>query len=375
MLVKNYNIGRRDCVLTSNGKENLLIDCGVTKQSSVISEIDADLFNKESSLLITHFHDDHIGGLRFISSNSIEHIYMSKFVLCVFKEENISILIKLLKFMAYSTKRSDTRTMIQNIFSVFKIISNALSLTGNIHFVNRGDKIYMVSDFHVLHPDVECSSFLDIVHNEMLDKFIQDTESYMNDQVKAQLDGIIGTFISQHMDMRGMLKQVFDHTDSLEISRENLHQGLIDYHNEKLMKIIEFADKNIGLWINNHNLFTEFSNQMNEKSVIIQNENSLFTGDATISVINALERSKYFDGMVYKLIKTPHHGAKNFYADKLPDADIYISCSNSQSLDINNGNTYLLKRPKVYHVFSDGSTFHFSSIKLNNVKTHVQFNI
>ena len=119
MYVKNYNIGRRDCILVANKKENLLIDCGVTQHSTVIKDIDKDLSKKSNSLLITHFHDDHINGLNYIKSNSMESIYLSRFGLCIFKERDVNYLTKLLKLMAYTVSRSDTRTIIQNIFSIF----------------------------------------------------------------------------------------------------------------------------------------------------------------------------------------------------------------------------------------------------------------
>jgi len=374
MLVRNYNIGRRDCILVSKKKDNLLIDCGVTQHSAVIKDINSDLRNKNNVLLLTHFHRDHIDGLEYIDGNSFDHVIISRFGLCIFSERNVNYLVKLLKLMAYSTPRSDTRTMIQNIFSIFKLISMVIKGQGKVCFANRGDDIRHVDDFEVIHPDIKCNDFLDIIHSESLDSFIRETESYMNPNELEELNGAIRDFIGQHRDITGTLFKNDENIKVNFIELEQIGNDLLSYHKMKLDKIIELADEYINIWVNNFKLFKDFSNEMNKNSVVIQNKKVLFMGDVTRKVVGDLKNLNYFQGRNYKLIKTPHHGAKDYFTKKLPFAKYYISCSNSHK-DINTNNPYLLNNQKVKHIFSDGSLFYKGKVKLNKYRSNKRYYI
>jgi ribonuclease BN (tRNA processing enzyme) len=76
-----YNVGFGDCFLLHGERENLLVDFGSDTPnllSEVATSITEECREKELSILITHFHNDHINGFldQDLNNNVIKKIYL-----------------------------------------------------------------------------------------------------------------------------------------------------------------------------------------------------------------------------------------------------------------------------------------------------------
>ncbi|WP_238881370.1 ComEC/Rec2 family competence protein [Clostridium sp. YIM B02551] len=89
--------GQSDCILIENGEKSYLIDSGEEKNSAkILSYLNKHGINKLDFIILTHYHQDHYGGLFDITSKiKTNMVYVPRY--CVVEEEKNKALSSLLK--------------------------------------------------------------------------------------------------------------------------------------------------------------------------------------------------------------------------------------------------------------------------------------
>ncbi|NFV13114.1 MBL fold metallo-hydrolase [Clostridium sporogenes] len=72
--------GQSDCILIRTGKENYLIDTGWEYYSSkILSYLNSNNVDKIDGIILTHYHDDHYGGLNMLLKTAkVKKLYLPK---------------------------------------------------------------------------------------------------------------------------------------------------------------------------------------------------------------------------------------------------------------------------------------------------------
>lgn len=351
MNIKLYDIGRADSVLLSDHNRNLLIDCGVKKDDiSNSMDINNDLSYSDNHLLITHYHDDHIRGLDFIYGDVFDMIYISRFPLCLFNEVSKNALKKFIKLYAYTPSKTKMNIYLDNILRIFKIISKVVKKQGMIQLLNKGDHFSHVREFTVLHPDLSCDSFVPKELLSLADTYIKIMEQSMNKTAVKKINQLANEYAKA---VNGLeLNEDVDKFQFNEVVSKELIRSL-----DKVLYNIKQVKKGIMEYQDFDSINKSFGKYMNNNSLVIHNENILFTGDVTRSVIASLHTKDEFHES-YKVIKIPFHGSNAHYSMNLPYADFLLSCSDSVIWDINEDSQYLNLLLKSMTIFSNGDVFH-----------------
>lgn len=351
MNIKLYDIGRADSVLLSDHNRNLLIDCGVKKDDiSNSMDMNNDLSYSDNHLLITHYHDDHIRGLDHIYGDVFDTIYMSRFPLCLFNISSKETLKKFIKLYAYTPSKTKINIYLKNILSIYKKLFKVAKAQASIQLLNKGDKFSHVCDFTVLHPDISCKT---LAPKELLltaNKFIKLMEASMNKTAVKK----INQFANEYAEAVNELS--LEEDTYVFLLNEVVSKELIRKLNKILHNINE-VKKGITEYTDFDSINKSFGKYMNNNSLVIHNEDILFTGDVTRSVITSLHSNEAFNDS-YKVIKIPFHGSNAHYSMNLPNADFLLSCSDSIIWDINEDSQYLNSLLKSMTIFSNGDVFH-----------------
>jgi beta-lactamase superfamily II metal-dependent hydrolase len=90
--VQVLNTGQSDAILILSKDFNILIDTGVKEQSSkLIAQLKSESINKLDYVILTHYHDDHYGGLEdVLKSVKVSHLMLPEF--CVKQEEKAKVM-------------------------------------------------------------------------------------------------------------------------------------------------------------------------------------------------------------------------------------------------------------------------------------------
>ncbi|HID0803232.1 TPA: MBL fold metallo-hydrolase, partial [Clostridium botulinum] len=72
--------GQSDCILIKTGKENYLIDTGWEYYSGkILSYLNSNNIDKIDGVILTHYHDDHYGGLEMLLKTSkVKKLFLPK---------------------------------------------------------------------------------------------------------------------------------------------------------------------------------------------------------------------------------------------------------------------------------------------------------
>lgn len=353
MEVKLYDIGRADCILLGGkNKVNFMIDCGVQKYSSKLKEINNDLLKgKKNSLLITHFHSDHIRGLNYIHKNVFKDVYLSRFGLCLFKEEGLKTIEIFLKLFYYTPSNTYLNQFLRNILTILNMLSRVLVKKGNITFINSGSRFKTLPTFEVIHPDINCNMFLKDEFLTKAKEHIKFVEKTYKELLEASdYNAILNEEISKYKEAT---KLIFENQNTDSIAINDYLDELKNMENA-ISKISEIGGQ-LEEFAEYEELYDGFKKYMNYYSVVIHNSKALFCGDATKEVINDLFAMGLFKSN-YRIIKTPHHGSSTSFTLSIPRPLIYLSCSDS-SKDIKKSNMYLNSITKPLHIFSNGDAF------------------
>jgi len=272
MNIKLYDIGRADSVLLSQHNQNLLIDCGVKKDDiSNSMDINNDLSYSDNHLLITHYHDDHIRGLDHIYGDVFDTIYLSRFSLYLFDEGSKDVLKKFIKLYAYTPSKTKINIYLKNLLLLFKTLVKVVKKQGKIQVLNKGDQISHVCDLMVLHPDISGDSFAPKELLENADEYIKIMEQSMNKTAVKKINQLANEYTKAVNDL-GLKQDTSSFILNEVISKETIR--LLD----KVLYNIKQVKKGIMEYQDFDSINKSFGKYMNNNSLVIHNEDILFTG-------------------------------------------------------------------------------------------------
>jgi len=318
--VEVYNTYFGDCIMLKEKSDNsnLLVDFGVHYSSKVSSKYGARVnlmckiaddismrySGKKTSLLITHFHEDHISGLIYMHKSNqskyktlfrniyIANIWNTPFVVAsnIFEELLLEIEMKKCKL---------PRTTI-NLFDLLDFLCSSLS---QVKLLSKG--ITFEDDKYItLWP-------ADDNHHNKISEIIHDLRlpTYFEGKLLA-LSEIVCIYVKRELLVKEYNDEYLINKQRIEDMRNTYYSLLDDISNN-----IDEMEQDIDIPLRRLNKLNH------EYNIVFQNkvdgtENVLFTGDIEASCMEVIANAKDIKlHNQFKYIKIPHHGTYKHYFD------------------------------------------------------------
>lgn len=312
--LKIYNMGHGDSMLLKSidNKCGLLIDCGGSDghQHIIRNYLTQDLSVLEKkSIMITHFHRDHINRINEIGRNIIfDDVYLPNII--NFKDVIVSFYI-----LKNYTRKSKFFQMAYNYLNIIPTLKNYLTNNSLIKYVSKGAKLsFKFGTFDVLWPNKNKGYKNNDINKLFIKEFTDNERKLIKNYYKLfkykeeEQENVIVLDINNYELLSSKI------TNSLTIFIEGKSNDYSNRNFKELKKLIFDLGNNISL-------------------VMKDGEKSLFTGDITKNIYNdeiAANVSKNI-----KILKTPHHGSITHYTPELPKAKyaIITEFSNEKNVD------------------------------------------
>ncbi len=305
-----YNSRFGDCFMlkdTSDGS-SLLVDFGVHMNSfvkplkdkeSLLTKIADDIRKNYQdntvSLLLTHFHEDHVNGIVNIYKNKRKEFerYFKNFYIADIWGDKYAVAAELLE-EAVLTSRLKQSSMPRGdvMVSLFDLLELMTETENPVHFLSRGN-VFEDGKYITLWPPKGNSK-------QRFYKVINDQDS-------------MGSFVSGIVDIAEKTCEcVNGRIKAGDRDKINLQNVRSEFENQ-----IEDVPVNLEQRVNTTKL-----HELNHKyNIVFQNresgsDNILFTGDAEKSQLRAIAKNTDIPlHEHYKYIKIPHHGTQSHYYD------------------------------------------------------------
>ena len=344
MKIKMYNVGFGEAVLlkkSADGREeNLLVDFGsdtpenciadigqtIGKNVNVTTEIYNDTKDEEVSILLSHFHMDHICGV--LETDLLDHVclkrtYIPNLLLMQSRDNTYSFLqIQILRELFESVYLYEEKVK----FSLYDLLVKLTNNNATIQFVKAGDHFDFAGDsYSVLWPDFGKIKVNKKV-SDSLTKLLQLIDADFNDNGEYTLrfiDEYIGALCDayrRYEETRGDVKIDLDYIKNLQNRITEYYFPLLLNQNKQIMKLIAASIESIKCQENRISVvFQDFPRELEA--------NLLMTGDIPRPEIKKIESQ--IEDVHYKIIKAPHHGTPTYYWKNLPKSDT-IMISNGE---------------------------------------------
>lgn len=335
MDIQMYNVQFGDCFLVRDQIENLLIDFGSDSPGvlgGVADELVRNNGGKQLSVLITHFHKDHINGFwktNFPSKITVSDIYIPD----IFNMKNVGGKLTVPQLVVLEDIFD--AIVLQSVpeITLYSLLLSMLNWNANIHFVQRGSSFDISGKkYFVLWPDIDSVYIHRKVESKviaLLNKIgIMGTEQY---EVSEE--------INRYEYEQGpiSLGAIDDFIEALQLGYLQLQQErAIDWQTmhriESVYDIVSEDIRNLGMSVSRQiraEIKAERSSmraQANKMSVVFHDQaidgasRILMTGDILSSDLYRL--IVRWDAPViqpnYQVIKAPHHGTGSHFVNCLP---------------------------------------------------------
>lgn len=337
MKIKMYNVGFGEAVLLKKSadgmEENLLVDFGsdtpenciadigqtISKNDNVTTEIYNDTKDEEVSVLLSHFHMDHIYGV--LETDLLDHVclkrtYIPNLLLMQSRDNTYSFLqIQILRELFESVYLYEEKKI---KFSLYDLLVKLTNNNATLQFVEAGDHFDFAGDSYcVLWPDFGKIKVNKKV-SDSLTKLLRLIDADFNDNGEYTLrfiDEYIGALCDayrRYEETRGDVRIDFDYIKNLQNRIAEYYFPLLINQNKQIMKLIAESIESIKC-------------QENRISVVFQDfprgleANLLMTGDIPRPEIKKIESQ--IKDVHYKVVKAPHHGTPTYYWENLPKSD------------------------------------------------------
>lgn len=373
--IEVYNAHFGDCIVIREieEKSNLLVDFGIHYNSVINYEpqgknrevltthIAEDIARRYShcklSLLITHFHEDHVSGLIYMYKSEdkrYENLF-SKIYIANMWNNPFAIAMSFLEqlILSHECKNGKLPRTDNSLLDLVEFLCVNIS---NVHLLSRGEK-FENDKYITLWP--------------MKDDSKNDGEDYFN-KIKKEFN------LSEKFEKRliYLSRNVCNLASECTSMRENYDSGLVSYVEKNIERM---QGDYFYLQNESHNLFRHFKeewlsdkiiklNEFNHKyNIVFQNtqsdgHNILFTGDMERSQMKYLEEhSDITLHKCYKYIKIPHHGTKKHGIDFSKYSPKNIIITNGQ-VGMNSNDSY-----KIDTIYGDLNARHVCT-NSNNCK-------
>ena len=318
-----FNVGFGDCFLLKNGNQGILVDCGSNncdkvkkkKVAANIQQFCRDNCINLSSIVITHFHEDHYNILEHFTGASFSTLYIPDFYsLDEIKLEFLQLMIQPKKSFYY-TRAHKILNLLPALLH-FSVYDHKLK----IKCVKRGDRIDSMPDpYPVLWPDVRNAFNPEAVILSIFQSLL-DT-SILGEKLLSNVDELTNQYYDCYLRVTNRSK-----ANDVFIGQE---RNRITSEMEDIIKnAISFNDKNNSGIKLSDNIKSQISRIQNAISIVFETGTDLFLGDITQDIFD----NRILNDVAikqYRAIKVAHHGTKRHYTEKLPQS-CYLIISNGK---------------------------------------------
>lgn len=367
MNVFEYNVNFGDSFLLEYEEENLLIDMGTIGSNvdfrAIWEDINTKCSGKALSVMLTHFHEDHMVGLleRKIGDQSIKNIYLPNFLKLKMEKEfdyvKLSIYADFFNNIMLNERKHIT------LYDLIRILYSSGAIT---KFLECGTELEVSSKkFMTLWPIPELiplinqSDWSEI--EEILDAVLEENSERLTEWGYYGRKDILPHVDDNENPIKRLVHNVEEQIKIIFI--EHLHDGSLESGNwyetltETVQQLIDIQEMILldPIHRNKVKLFlNKFSSVQNKLSIVFHNmvdekDNVLFTGDIKIRQFKSFIAKNTVSPLHshYKIIKAPHHGTEPHFIKTLPDCEYIL---------ISNGKTSLSGYKKIYREY--GTLYH-----------------
>ncbi len=344
-----YNAYFGDCFVIRDDDESLVVDFGIHQAAKVGSiyknknRLKKDIATALSkydnlSLLITHFHYDHVSGIIYMmkqakrrgSSSMYSHLFRHIYIPNIW-DNPFSIVALCIEEAILNKQLKDTSLPYNTASSLFDLIRFLGLNAKKVTLLNRG--VEFEGKFVALWPPVGD------LRDDFLDALLRDTGLQLN-----LINGLIPVAEEICEYMRGAF------SIEGENAKVEFELNVIDQYETRVNSIISQYGDNIG---NEANSLIQLNKLNHKYNVVFQDitqhgENVLFTGDAEKEDMNSIA-SKVSDCRLqlkerYKYIKIPHHGTPAHYFDFTSNNPQYLLIPNGKIKKHEKDEAYMIDR-------------------------------
>lgn len=336
MRLTMYNMGFGESFLLSEPNENLVIDLGSDLSPFNYAPIFADIAAKgngtSTSLLLTHFHRDHIGGVLdpgFAGHMPpIHKIYLPNLLVIPipghFDLLKSDILSEVLQGVLIKKGWRHRLTLYELLLQIRSVHTQAF-------FLERGQSFYVGSrPYRVLWPYIRRAN---IINGKTLKSFSAWFKSF--DRGNLNLFQLIEEYETKlveeyqrlGVESEGRTGEYFSQLENLEIKIWSTAEAIIaGMNSDERAKTSSLANtlKDLG---NRLSIVFEDAEMRDDGTLPI-----LMTGDVPKAILNTLK----FRHDKYSVVKAPHHGTGSHFTCWLPSCEI-IAISNGDTNNSNRG--------------------------------------
>lgn len=326
-----YNVGFGDCLLISDGSENLVVDFGSDTPyllPRVADSIESQCRNIDTSILLTHFHQDHINGVidtKILEKLNIKNVYLPD----IFAMRRINNGLDFLQLEIL-------RDILSSIFifkkpikiNLYTLLKRIIFTNAKIVFLQRGDTFTLDKrNYQVLWPCFDMLKVKKRTENAIISlledlRLIGETKHFNspdtdNSYWKFDL-GTIDLFIDKLLEVyKNIMFGEFN--EKLLIELEEYYSNMVnsvEHLKEAKSDIVKKAKERIASIIaqGNRASIVFHDKSENEKS------NILMTGDITPSDFKKILNfnTDFVISKEYNTIKAPHHATESHLITTLP---------------------------------------------------------
>lgn len=327
--IELHDVGYGECIVfEGNSNEIMMVDCGsmnVNLKSNGMNFKDyvlnviipryEDALQK--SFLLTHFHRDHICGLKYILKK--EKNYFNKIYIpypCADNENRALLLEMAIYLFVFMTRQQTSVKSSTSALFIFNFLKK--NSTAKVIPIKKGDFFkFSGVKYKVLNPNhlgfnfsrefIDIMATLDgmllnISKEEHVSRFLNLKSLFCREYINCC------DFCAQHEDLENeYVKDSILKLNSLIIKLNELSNEFKKLNITR--EIIEFLSRE---YIN-----MTYSMEQNATSIVFQNERQnmtssndiIMTGDVTPEILDSLENELFKS---YNVIKVPHHGTDNY---------------------------------------------------------------
>lgn len=308
--IEMYNTYFGDCYILKNIDSNLLVDFGIhnsacvfsptyTNRQKLIESIADDIKRRHNhpSVLITHFHTDHICGLTYMYNsgpNKFRNFFKKIYIPNVWGNP-FTVVTSLLEEMVLKIQLKKS-LLSKTTVSLFDLIEFLCNNARNVKLLSRGVPFENDKYLTLWPPKNTCKTEYEAILDEfdIPDRLIRDLYE-LSQRICDYVQNILeNEVIGENYNLR-----------QIESFRSD-YENLITEYEAQMENFIEIEQLNkLG-----HNINVIFHDR------VCGDENVLFTGDAEVSHMNRIvSATDYKMHQKYKFIKVPHHGTSKHYYD------------------------------------------------------------
>ncbi len=345
MNIHMYNVQFGDCFLMQDENENLIVDFGSDTPDvlpGVANRIMTECGDTETSILLTHFHKDHINGLletEILKELNIKNVYLPDILAMRRLNTGLDFLqLEILREIFSSIVMFKKPIKI----TLYSFLERILEANAQITFLQRGNTfLFGKKNYQVLWPcfntlrvdkrtEKSMISFLEKI--KMIDK-VEYIEAPNGEKIceKVKL-GTIDLFIDALVDVYSTSKDE-EQYESLKGRLQECYENMLrdmDEYRDVLVQHLKIAKERINsLWRQGNRISLVFQDEsVNHKS------NILMTGDVTDFDFKKIieEKSGFQMSEKIEVIKAPHHATRSHFTELFPKCE-RILASNGEPLE------------------------------------------